>query len=603
MSLAEKKHFLLLALILLVGFILRIYNTGWDQYQLLHPDERFLLMVTRKVELPTSLRTYLDPQQSPLSPYNNGYRFYVYGDFPLLLIKSAAKVFQYHTYTHLALVGRTLAALFDTGTIFLVYLIAKQFLKKEAALLAALFYSLSVLPIQLSHFFTVDPFLNFFLTLSFLVLIRVSKVENLRPIHFGFLGLTYGLSLACKASAVIFAPLIGVAFLKPFLNKTSLTRVLLAGLFFLSSLYLASRLFQPTKFAQASWLNPSIHPLFIQNLKELGSHTDPATTPPPGIQWINTLPLIFPIKNMLLWGLGLPLGLLSLGGIILGTRTAFRKESSPALRLILLWTYLLILYQGTKFVKTMRYFLPLYPFLVIFAATALTTLTQKLSTAKRHAAIILAILLIVVWPFSFLSIYRQPHTRVQASQWIYQNIPAGDYLANEHWDDALPLHLDKYQREKYQIKQLPFFNRDNETKWQQLIEELEKADYLVLSSSRLYASITNATQRYPIASQYYQALFDGRLGASPVHVEVSYPRLPLPLTKNCWVFAPLGRTSWEEDLIDPLVRQNACDSFSGIVINDDASEEAFTVYDHPKVIIFDLTNFDPAAARKILLHE
>ncbi|HET7768733.1 MAG TPA: DUF2298 domain-containing protein, partial [Chloroflexota bacterium] len=66
-------------------------------------------------------------------------------------------------------------------------------------------------------------------------------------------------------------------------------------------------------------------------------------------------------------------------------------------------------------------------------------------------------------------------------------------------------------------------------------------------------------------TEYYRRLFNGELGFKLVHVEASYPSLG-PLT-----------------------------------INDDAAEEAFTVYDHPKVLIFQKQpDFSADRVRQIL---
>ena len=40
------------------------------------------------------------------------------------------------------------------------------------------------------------------------------------------------------------------------------------------------------------------------------------STFPPAIQWQSITPIIFPLKNIVLWGLGLPLGILSVIAVI-----------------------------------------------------------------------------------------------------------------------------------------------------------------------------------------------------------------------------------------------------------------------------------------------
>ena len=44
------------------------------------------------------------------------------------------------------------------------------------------------------------------------------------------------------------------------------------------------------------------------------------------------------------------------------------------------------------------------------------------------------------------NIYSQPNTRVQASEWIYDHVPAGSVLTNEIWDDPLPIRRPRRAR-------------------------------------------------------------------------------------------------------------------------------------------------------------
>ncbi|KKR30012.1 MAG: putative membrane protein, partial [Candidatus Gottesmanbacteria bacterium GW2011_GWC2_39_8] len=92
--------------ILALGAIFRLYGNNWDQNAHLHPDERFLTMVGNAISWPTSFSEYIDPAVSPLNPYNKGYDFFVYGRFPLILVKYIADSFGQGDYNHLNLVGR-----------------------------------------------------------------------------------------------------------------------------------------------------------------------------------------------------------------------------------------------------------------------------------------------------------------------------------------------------------------------------------------------------------------------------------------------------------------------------------------------------------------
>ena len=151
-------------------------------------------------------------------------------------------------------------------------------------------------------------------------------------------------------------------------------------------------------------------------------------------------------------------------------------------------------------------------------------------------------------------IYRQPHTRVAASTWIYGNVAAGTTIAVEHWDDALPLNVHGRSSSDYTLKELKLYDEEGESKRQGLIAILDAADLIAISSNRLYGSIPRAPWRYPLARRYYELLFSGQLGFKLERVFASYPRI------------------------------------GSFELNDDHAEEAFSVYDHPKVLIFKKTS-------------
>jgi hypothetical protein len=198
----------------------------------------------------------------------------------------------------------------------------------------------------------------------------------------------------------------------------------------------------------------------------------------------------------------------------------------------------------------MRYFIIIYPFLAFFAGIGLAYIQ------KRHAKPIQAFLFLVtiLWSLFFFSIYTKPVTRVTASQWIYEHIPANSILLTESWDDGLPLPIFDMSSKNYIPKQLPVFDPDTAQKWQMMNLLLKQGNYLILSSNRGYGSIPTVPERYPKMKKFYQDLFAGKTSYKEIAQFTSYPSL----------------------------------SYVGIpfTIPDDGAEEAFTVYDHPKVIIF-----------------
>lgn len=544
---------LILILVLLLAFGLRIYGLNWDQNQHLHPDERFLTMVAGAMQWPNSPLEYFNTDISKLNPHNIGFNFYVYGTYPVIFVKYVASVFKLDDYNNITLVGRFISAVVDSAVVLLTYLIAVEIFKnKKVGLWAAFFYSICVLPIQLAHFFAVDTFLNFFIALSFYLLIKS---------RFSALGISFGLAMAAKVSAVAFLPIIAFQFLYKAITEKKWIKMIVSGFLFLVFCILSFRVAQPYLFRNVFELNQKV----LNNWKELETYLKPDIWYPPATMWMSTGPLLFPFKNLVFLGLGLPLALL----IFVGLVWLPIKTKNWSLILMEIWIVGLFIWQGTQFAKPMRYFIHIYPFLAIVAGAMFWEIKYKIKY--------LLLPLILIWPMAFMSIYAGDHSRVTASIWIYKNISLGSTIACEHWDDCLPLNIVGYPGNgAYKYVELPMFGAENDQKWQQINERLSQADYLILSSNRIYASTINLPQRYPRNIEYFNSLFSGSSSYKKVAEFVSRPTLVIPKVNYCLKlpFFNYGVVSGVNCL------------GKGLEIIDDFTDESFTVYDHPKVIIF-----------------
>ncbi len=575
----KTNHLLQLSLILILAATLRFYGLNWDQNQHLHPDERFLTMVTEALEWPKSIPEYFSTPISPLNPANKNFPFFVYGTFPLFLVKAAAQILNLTDYDHLVLMGRALSGLFDLGTVVIVFLIGKKAFSSKAGLLAALLYTVAVLPIQQAHFFTVDTFTNFFMLAAFYLLLLTLTRPSWWLIIFS--AILFGLGVSSKINALLLLPVFLLVALSSFLENSRRT-LYHYSVFFLLAL-LTFRIFDPYAFSATSIFDLSLTPL-LKSLMELNNLASPSSSYPPSVQWFHTTPLLYPLRDIIFWGLGLPLGIAAFLGTLALTIKTFRVLIATKLQvfrlsftqnsilLLLTFTGSVFFYQGIQFAKAMRYFLPLYPPLLILTAFFLESL--KLSRPIKLSFLILAL----IWPLSFVSIYTQPHTRVQASEWIYKNIPAGSQISYEYWDDPLPLNLPQHSSSIYQGVRFPLYDSETSQKWEQMAQNLNQTNYIILSSNRLYGSITRSPEKYPQTNQFYKSLFDGSLGFTKVAEFTSRPVLPVPFLHICLrpPFTNYGI----------IAHQNStCPNF-GLNIIDDYADEMFTVYDHPKVIIF-----------------
>ncbi|MDP3974460.1 MAG: hypothetical protein Q8P65_00540, partial [bacterium] len=239
-----------------------------------------------------------------------------------------------------------------------------------------------------------------------------------------------------------------------------------------------------------------------------------------------------------------------------------KKKKKWAQELILLIFFLSYFAVVGKFaVGWMRYMLPLYPLLCLFGAVLIYKINQVLKNKiKSHFMLNTLYLIlytsILVWPLSFMHIYTMPHSRITASKWMVNNIPPNSLIGTESWDDTLPIYPNTFQ-----FLELPMNERDVvPSKWQRINDVLSRADYIVISSNRNYASLQKLTncsllpqdRCFAKTARYYEDLFDQKLGFVKIAEFSSYPTMPI----------------------------------LGIGINDQSADESFTVYDHPKVMIF-----------------
>ena len=596
----------MVAILLLAG-ALRFTGLDWDEQQHLHPDERFLTMIENSLTWPKSFGEYLNTAVNPLNPYNHGRPFYVYGLFPVVVTKFVGQVVGKTGYDGVYLVGRALSAIMDMLCVVLVFLIGRRLYDTRVGLVGALLLSLSVADIQQSHYFTVDTCTTLFVTLALYSAVRVAQGEGFGSVL--MLGAAFGLAVAAKISVLTFILVIGLAFtlraaarrkrrrlqgsrvgvdfhgrwggvwvsfrlesdracpplsgtdrllLQAFRAAGSILLVLLVA-------FVVFRVAQPQAFTGPGFFGLKLNDQWKADMDQIRKLTSGEIEYPPNHQWTRRAPVWYALKNMVLWGLGLPLGLAVLASWGL---TAYQLLKKSRWQHLLIWTWMTLTfgYQSVQHVKYMRYLLPIYPTMAVIAGYGLVWLWDWAAPLGRNrtlerwrrwmrpaATVVIAMVVLgtAAWALAFTSIYTRPVTRAAASRWMYQNIPRGSTISSEMWDDSLPLNIDgRIGGNEYQVVQMEPYWEDTPEKREKLLSWLAEIEYIVLSSNRLYGSIPRLPTRFPLTTRYYEALFSGELGYDHLITFTSRPRL------------------------------------FGVEITDDDADESFTVYDHPKVIIF-----------------
>ncbi len=425
-----------------------------------------------------------------------------------------------------------------------------------------------VLGIQLSHFWAVDTFLTTFTAAALYGTVRIAQGRSGWRGH-AATGVAIGLAAACKIPALALLLPLGVAILvRAFSQPRPFAALLRAAPRLAAALVgaaVAIRVFLPHIFLGPSPFSFRLDPRWVADLKRLQVLFDSVAGFPPALQWAGRT-FLFPIENMVLWGMGVLFGLSALVALAWASVGVLRRRAI-ALAPLCAYCLFLLAYYGLTLVKSIRYLYPAYPALAVLTGVFFShVMVHSRAPRITRAAAVLVLAGTALWAVAFTAIYRRPHSRVVATEWIYAHVPPHAKIVNESWDDGLPLPVPGYDPGVYAGPQLPLFDPDSREKAEIIARALAGADWVAVTSNRVYANVTRVPSVFPMSIAYYRALFDGTLGFERAADITSYPSL-----------GPLR-------------------------IPDDRAEEQFTVYDHPRVLLFRKTaRFSAEAARNLLL--
>jgi len=484
-----------LVLVFLAAIFFRVTGLYWGEYTYLHPDERFLIWVGTDITPMVcdnagidpnacpedQLRwmtpgEYFDTTQSMLNPQNRGHGFYVYGTLPMFFTRMVVQwVFDHSGFEEMTKVGRALSSFADTLTVLLVFMIGSRAYDRRVGILAAALMAGAVLHIQQSHFFTMDTFITFFTILAFYFAILVSldrrEWGSMRRFweHPLFLlsllfGIALGMAVASKLNAFLMAAMLPMGMLIRLVNfpkEERLNRFIQAAVFLVMAglvSLLTFRVFQPYAFTGPGFFNFRISPDWWQSIQSLLAQMSPDTDFPPAWQWARRS-IFFSGQNLVVWGLGLPLGILAFSGFIwVGwrmLRSIGRNQAWQQHALLWVWTAAYFGYQSLAPNPTMRYQMPVYPTLVIFAAWAVVALWDN---GKRYVegvqnggkswlprnrwkwlSLLIGVVVVAAtfgWAYAFTTQYTRTMTRVAGTRWIFNNIPGPVTLPIQLGEDS-----------------------------------------------------------------------------------------------------------------------------------------------------------------------
>jgi len=565
----------------MVASFLRFNNLMWGDGHFFHPDENNM---ARSVAQMT---------------FENGLHpdFFAYGQLPLYLAFFSALIANYiqlffhyllNSYSELQVTSYKLqdvtfqeaifflrfwSAIASVISVYLVYRITRTIASEKYALLAALLTAFTPGLIQAAHFGTTESLLTYFflLILFFCIKIVQSKSDFVSSSRlFVLLGISFGLSVGIKLTAVYFFVSIGMTILL-YLNRIRAQKQRFA---------LLHRLLLVLLVVVSTLLGYSISsPHNLISYKEFGDSIRYEINVAQGLdvfytrQFEGTTPFLFQITHIFPYTLGWALFVIGSISLLYALFKAIQdlfhfhtanRTQMMILIILLVSFFSFLIFNSILYVKWTRFLTPLFPFFSVFVAitagSIVPSLTQYVEKNYKSYQFLYQSILIVIIMYSlvpgirFNTIYARKDTRVQASEWIYENIPQGSYILSET-ANVVDIPVGKIPaspagRRNYTVISFNFYELDHpslrNTRYEELLIHLEKADYIFVPSRRIFANHMRFPEKYPVINAYYEALFDGRLGFKQVHTE------------------------------EPM-------------LNDESAEETWTVFDHPTIRIYNKT--------------
>jgi len=581
-------------LIFVILFFILVYtrfvNIGWGLPYPMHPDERNMAVAIQ------GLNCEISNSKFQISNCFNPH-FFAYGQLPLYLGYLLIIFYKFLvgiiktpvSFIEATISLRIISATASVINVFVLFNIVQLILpiskiKDKISKLQIknqkfyiflyhfsfcfLIFTLVPYAIQFSHFGTTESLLMLFYSLivyySFLFIDK--KIKDKKFIILS--ALFAGLAIATKVSSLIFVavPIITIIF-----SEKKVKKFLILSLNFAVCTLIFALVFSPHNLI--SWQE------FISSIKYESMVATGKVQVFYSRQFVQTIPVLFQLLKIFPYVLGWPLYLLFILGFIF---LSWKDKKINILRFSFLVYFIP---NAFLFAKWTRFMAPIFPLMTIFSILFISKIKDKISKPqiKNQKFLFLIcyftfyiLIFILVFPgIYYLKIYQRPDVRFQASEWIYKNVPNKSVILSET-ANVVNLPLQGFKTDNfYKVINFNFYELDSSSKLQEELKEyLKKADYIIVPSRRIFMnhacknfqfsifptlprlrgasnfqSIFNEKcqifkKKFPLLNNYYEALFDGKLG--------------------------FEKTA----------------EFSSGFVSDEQAEETFSVFDHPIIRIY-----------------
>lgn len=458
----------------------------------------------------------------------NGFSVYLLALWSTSIAALSGNSYWSQTAEGVTIAGRYLSAILSTLSLIGIYTLGKSLWSKETGIIAAFLGTFTPLLIQLAHFYTTENILLLLALLLLIQLIHITKHRNIAAIVPP--GILLGMLLATKNTAYLFFPLVLFSFVFSRTSLSQLIRMIITlGVVSLVAFFV---------FSPYSFIDFAGYAARSRYLADVVSGRLPMdwtrqffdSTP---LFWLKTLPI----------ALGIPFAMGTFGMLY----ALFRRPKNSIVTAIILWSIGYMVFLAGTYLKFTRYIAPVVPIYLLFTAYGIRAIYRHrigkiIGIGTLATQLILGVM--------YLSVYLTPHTSLSATAWLRQNIPSSSRILVEEWNSILRFSQVPLRDNAYRITSFNFYSPDTVEKRTLLRRHLAETDYVIIESPKVKNTITRLHDRYPDTALFYRQLENGTLGFTRIAEFSSYPRLG----------------SWE--------------------INDEHTEETFTVFDHPTIRIY-----------------
>ena len=559
-----NSHALLVLFCLLLGCALRFAGLMRGSSDFILPEQQRRGATTAFYSFHPDEKMIIDAALEPIDLLHPP--FTVYGMLPIYLLrgtlKAAAFALDWESLTFDSLESthriyyttRFLAALFSCLTLWLTWVIGRRYFGRSAAMLGLIFTALAPGAIQQAHFFIVDGQLALVSLAAMWALLH--SLETGKISWYALAGLFIGVTASVKLNG----SLLGLVLLAGFLVKEAKDRDLtkLGRCLLDSRLWLAGGVALLVLLAIEPFL--AIDPGLLWRssvIGDFGASLEVATGEvlrPWTLADVHTVPYLHHWSHLLPLIAGWPLTLAFIAGI---AHVLWKRKLAPGL--MLLWSALYFGLIGGLHAKHVRYLIPLLPFLSLFAANLCAHISRRsLSPGLRRPGLLLTSILLLyslAYGLAFARIYLVEDSRVQTARWISQQIPAASRIGVEQGGFSMQSLIsgEKFSRQSFDLGRL--FETRGYRSCRSTLDYLQRriadVDYIVVTDVNRYRQFTAVPELYPVVAEFYQRLWDGKLGFIPAARFKEYPAL------------------------------------GGLAFYDDDAEPSFLGYDHPTVRVFE----------------